>query len=184
MIVEERKCLLKGLAYTVRSARAEDAAALSEVRLRIDGETEHMDREAGEAYMDAAAFERLILEDRARERNLFLVAETEDGRIVGFSRCEGVYLKRLAHKAEFGVGVLRDYWGYGIGTSLLRESLAWADSDAAGIRKMTLSVLSANAGAIRLYERFGFQVEGVLKRDKLLSDGRFYDTVLMARFRE
>jgi hypothetical protein len=42
-----------------------------------------------------------------------------NGGIVGFSRCEGNKLKRTAHKIEFEVCVLNEYWGYGIGKNLL-----------------------------------------------------------------
>ncbi|WP_243494890.1 GNAT family N-acetyltransferase [Priestia aryabhattai] len=47
---------------------------------------------------------------------------------------------------------------------------------------MTLNVLETNKKAIDLYEKFGFEVEGVLKNDKVLSDGKFYNTVVMGRF--
>jgi len=170
---------INGINYIVRSAELEDAAALSNTRVRIDGETENMDRESGEAFLDAQEFERIILADTESVRNLFLVAAVED-RIVGYSRCEGSPLKRLAHKVEFGVGVLKDYWGYGIGKNLLKHSIEWADHN--GVRKIVLQVLETNEKAIALYRRFGFEVEGVLKNDKLLSDGKYYHTVVMGRF--
>jgi len=50
------------------------------------------------------------------------------------------------------------------------------------MKKMTLNVLETNKKAIDLYTKFGFEIEGVLKNDKLLSDGKFYDTVVMGRF--
>jgi ribosomal protein S18 acetylase RimI-like enzyme len=154
---------------------------LSEVRLQIDGETENMDREKGEAYIDELGFKKLINEDTASDYNLFLVCET-NGRIVGFSRCEGNQLKRLSHKVEFGVCVLKEFWGYGIGTNLLKESIKWADTNK--IKKMTLNVLETNEKAILLYKRFDFEIEGVLKMDKLLSDGNYYNTVIMGRFND
>ena len=145
---------------------------MSEIRLQIDGETENMDREKGEAYIDEAGFKQLIQEDIERARNLFLVCEA-NGRIVGFSRCEGNQLKRMAHKVEFGVCVLKDFWGYGIGTNLLKESIRWADTNE--IEKMTLNVLETNEKARMLYKNYGFEEEGVLKKDKLLSDGKYYN---------
>lgn len=181
MIMNDKHFEVKGLQYTIRSAKVDDAEQLSAVRLQIDGETENMDRERGEAFIDPAGFREVIRTDAERSRNLFLVAEAE-GRIVGFSRCEGVYLMRFSHKVEFGVCVLQDYWGYAIGNNLLRESLAWADSN--GIRKVTLNVLETNEKAITLYQKLGFETEGVLKNDKLLSDGKFYDTVVMGRWSE
>ena len=115
-----------------------------------------MDREKGEAYIDEAGFKQLIQEDIERARNLFLVCEA-NGRIVGFSRCEGNQLKRMAHKVEFGVCVLKDFWGYGIGTNLLKESIKWADTNE--IKKMTLNVLETNEKARMLYKNYGFEEE-------------------------
>lgn len=181
MIINEQEYQVRGLTYTIRSAREADASELSAVRLQIDGETENLDREQGEGFIDASGFERLIRADTESRKNIFLVAVVQD-RIVAFSRCEGNQLKRFAHKVEFGVGVLTEFWGYGIGKHLLQESIAWADST--GIKKMSLHVLETNEKAIRLYHSLGFEVEGVLKHDKVLSDGQFYHTVIMGRFHE
>jgi ribosomal protein S18 acetylase RimI-like enzyme len=169
------------MTYIIRSAINKDAKNLSKIRLQIDGETENLDREKGEAFIDAQGFEQLIKTDTENNKNLFLVAVVHD-RIVGFSRCEGNPLKRFAHKVEFGVCVLKDYWGYGIGKNLLKESIAWADSN--GIKKVTLNVLETNEKAINLYEKFGFKTEGILKNDKVLSDGNYYNTVVMGRLNE
>lgn len=168
-----------GKTYRIRAAEPRDARELSEVRLQIDGETQFLDREPGEAFIDESGFKELIEMDLKDDKNLFLVA-LADGRIVGFSRCEGNSLKRFAHKAEFGVGILKEYWGYGIGRHLLNETIAW--SEASGIRKITLNVLQQNTKAIALYKKLGFRQEGLLENDKLLADGKFHHTVIMGRF--
>ncbi|WP_227413644.1 GNAT family N-acetyltransferase [Cytobacillus luteolus] len=155
-----------------------DARQLSEVRLQIDGETENMDREKGEAYIDQEGFIEIIKEDTNRLSNVFLVAVV-NGRIVGFSRCEGSTLKRSCHKVEFGVCVLKEFWGHGIGENILKESIIWADNN--GLKKITLNVLETNEKAIKLYKKYGFEVEGVLRSDKLLSDGNYYNTIIMGR---
>lgn len=90
--------------YIVRVAIEADARNLTEIRVQIDGETENLDREQGESYINESEFTRIIRNDHERDHNLFLVAEV-DNRIVGFSRCEGTTLKRLSHKVQFGVGV-------------------------------------------------------------------------------
>ncbi len=181
MLIPPRDFAFGSLTYTIRNAKETDAKTLSGIRLRIDGETEHMDREPGEAYMDEAAFQALIREDAERPHNLFLVAEAE-GSLVGFSRCQGSTLRRFSHRVEFGICVLKAYWRYGIGKTLLKQSVAWADET--GIKKMMLSVLETNTKAIALYERFGFKAEGTLSMDRLLSDGKYYDTVIMGRVRD
>ncbi len=48
MIVKEQEFYINGLTYTIRSAAEKDAEQLSKIRVQIDGETENMDRDAGE----------------------------------------------------------------------------------------------------------------------------------------
>ena len=172
---------VKRLLYTIRLAVQADTSELSRLRVQMDGETENFDREKGEAFLSAAAFEELIGADTSSRRNLFLVAVAQ-GRIVGFSRCEGTDLIRFSHKVEFGVGVLKVFWGYGIGKNLLRESILWADAD--GINKVKLAVLETNERAITLYKQMEFETEGVLKKDRMLSNGRYYSTVVMSLFHD
>lgn len=180
MKVNQREFNIKNNFYVIRSAVHTDAKNLSEVRWQIDGETQNLDREQGEAILDEQEFEKLIEADNINDKNLFLVAVVDD-KIVGFSRCEGNRLKRFSHKVEFGVGVLQEYWGYSIGKNLLKESLAWCDMN--GLRKVTLTVLESNKKAIALYEKFGFKTEGILENDKMFADGTFQSTVVMGRFK-
>ncbi len=178
MIVNSKEYEVRKLFYKVRSAKIEDAQALSELRLQIDGESENLDRVKGEAYIDREGFKDIIKSDSESLNNIFLVAEV-NGTLVGFARCEGNELKRSSHKVEFGVGVMKDYWGYGIGKNFLKESVSWADAN--NIKKITLNVLETNEKAITLYDKYGFKIEGVLQKDKLLSDGNYYNTLLMGR---
>jgi RimJ/RimL family protein N-acetyltransferase len=181
MRISSKEYFINNKYYVIRSAMEEDAKQLSEVRLQIDGETENLDREQGEAYIDASGFKQIIIDDNERTNNLFLVAEA-DGKIIEFSRCVGNDLKRISHKVEFGICVLKEYWGYGVGKNFLKEIIQWADSN--GIKKINLAVLETNDKAIKLYKKYGFEIEGVLRNDKILSDGKFYNTILMGRISE
>ncbi|HDR7686906.1 GNAT family N-acetyltransferase [Bacillus toyonensis] len=179
MIVKEQEFHINGLTYTIRSAAEKDADQLSKIRVQIDGETENMDRDAGEGFIDDLGFQKIIKTDSEETKNLFLVAEVHN-RIVGFSRCEGSNFKRLSHKVEFGVCILKEFWGYRMGKSLLQQSIKWADENA--VNKISLQVLETNEKAIHLYKKLGFEVEGILKNDKRLLDGKYYNTVVMGRF--
>jgi len=105
MKINEQKYYVNGLNYVIRSAMETDAKDLS----KIDGETENLDRERGEDFIDEEEFRQLIASDTENISNLFLVARV-NGRPVGFSRCVGSQLKRFSHRVEFGVCVLKDYW--------------------------------------------------------------------------
>ncbi|BCC53268.1 TPA: N-acetyltransferase family protein [Bacillus cereus] len=178
MIIKGQEFHINRLTYTICSAAETDAEQLSEIRVQIDGETENMDREAGEGFINKIGFQNIIKTDSEESKNLFLVAEVHN-RIVGFSRCEGANLKRLSHKVEFGVCILKEFWGYGMGKRLLQQSIHWADENE--IKRISLQVLETNEKAIQLYKKLGFEVEGILKNDKRLSDGKYYNTVVMGR---
>jgi putative acetyltransferase len=50
------------------------------------------------------------------------------------------------------------------------------------LTRLELEVYADNEPAIRLYERFGFEREGVL-RQHAFRDGRFVDAIVMGRLR-
>lgn len=181
MITDDLVILDKNLTWTLRCARKADALELSELRVKIDGETEFLDREPGEGLCSGEDFEKLIDEDSRAERSIFLLAEVA-GKIVGFTRCEANKLTRFQHKAEFGICILKEYWGYGIGKILIENVLQWADS--AGIIKISLNVVETNTKAIILYKRYGFVEEGLLKKDRIHKDGNYYNTVIMGRIKD
>lgn len=88
---------------------------------------------------------------------------------------------RRRHVANLGMGVADDLAGRGIGTALLEALLDAADKWL-DIRRIELDVFVDNERAIRLYERYGFEREGV-KRAAAYRDGRYFDTIGMARLR-
>ena len=58
--------------------------------------------------------------------------------------------------------------------------LKWARKQK-DIEKVVLGVFSSNKRAYGLYKKFGFKVEGVLKRQHIL-EGRYTDELRMAIF--
>ncbi len=178
MYIDSQEFQRNGIRYHIRSAAEQDAAELSGLRWQIDGETENLERLQGEEFIDVEGFTGMIRADTEASRNLFLVAEVQ-GRLIGFARCQGNSLSRNAHKVEFGICILQEFWGYGIGYNLLQQATSWADAN--GVVKISLTVLETNGPAISLYRKFGFETEGVLKKDKLLADGTYYSTLMMGR---
>ena len=72
--------------------------------------------------------------------------------------------------------------GQGLGGRVLRLTEGYA-ARSLGLRKLTLSVVAGNEGAVRLYEREGWVAEG-RQRDQFFADGALHDVILMGRFLE
>lgn len=161
----------------VREAERKDAAAILSCLRQMAGESDFLTSEPDELDLTVEQEEQFIQKMAASSNSLFLVAQTQEG-IVGTLTFIGGTTRRTRHVGEAGAAVLRDYWGCGIGTGLIRGLLDWCPR--AGIRKINGRTRSDNERAIRLCEKMGFQREGVSKR-ALQVDGRFYDFVLMGR---
>jgi ribosomal protein S18 acetylase RimI-like enzyme len=107
-----------------------------------------------------------------------LVAEI-DGVIAGYVHV--VPTLRFASNAHvrsiIGLAVDPARQRSGLGRLLLEEVIA--EARAHGIRRLRLRVLEPNTAARALYERCGFEVEGIL-REEFFLDGRYVDDLLLA----
>ena len=113
----------------------------------------------------------------ASEEKTILIAQ-KDGLIVGnssFTHESG----RRSHVGSLAIGVHDDHAGVGIGTALMQSMMDLADNWL-NLRRIELSVFVDNEPAIRLYSKFGFEREGVI-RDFAFRNGQFIDAFAMAR---
>lgn len=112
-------------------------------------------------------------------RSGFLSARV-DGRLVGNASFTpvGPHLKVL-HRAAFGIVIVKEYWGCGLGEVLTKEILLAAKS--AGYEQLELEVVADNARAIKLYKKCGFVRYGTRPNAFLYKDGGYSDEHLMVR---
>jgi phosphinothricin acetyltransferase len=109
----------------------------------------------------------------------YLVAEA-DGAVLGYAYA-GPYRPRAAYRdtAENSVYVRPETIGQGIGTALLRTLIV--ECEALGLRQMVAVVGdSGNTASIRLHERCGFRLVGVLEAVGY-KHGQWLDSVLLQR---
>jgi RimJ/RimL family protein N-acetyltransferase len=161
---------------TIRKAEISDAAALIEYLNIIGGESDFLTFGPGEFGRSVEAEAQFIANALKKKNALFIVAVT-NGKVIGNLNFSGGPRERTAHTGEFGVSVLKDYWGKGIGEELIRYLISWSRSSGV-IRKINLRVRTDNLKAIRLYKKFGFSEEGTLRRDFYIN-GEFRDSLLM-----
>lgn len=160
----------------IRKAEKEDAKALIEYLEKIGGESEFLTFGAGEFNKTVEQEKEFIETIINKENALFIIAEI-DGKVIANLNFSGGSRKRTCHVGEFGVSVLKEYWGKGIGEKLIAYMLDWSNNSTI-IRKINLRVRTDNTRAIKLYKKLGFFEEGILKRDFLIN-GKFYDSILM-----
>ena len=85
--------------------------------------------------------------------------------------------KRIQHKAQIAISVLRAFWGQGVSQLLMSALIDYAKSTQF-IQTILLEVVTENIRAIRLYEKFGFVAYGKQER-AVLVDNRYLDWLLM-----
>lgn len=100
----------------------------------------------------------------------------DEGTIVGNG---GLHDTSAEGVLSLGVAILPGARGRGGGTALLTEMLG--EAEARGAHKVELEVWPDNARAIALYERLGFECEGLRRDHYRRRDGSLRSSVLMGR---
>jgi putative acetyltransferase len=118
------------------------------------------------------------MEDSPEER-IGIVAVLE-GRIVGSAEVFQ-HKGRRRHVGELGMSVHDDFHRCGIGSAMTAALVDVADNWL-DLKRLELTVYVDNEPAIRLYKKFGFEVEGTL-RGYAFRDGQYVDSLFMARLR-
>ena len=133
--------------------------------------------EPGERTTTVREQQELLRSALAGGNGTVLLAE-EGGRPAGFLEATGGVFRRNRHVVHLVVGVLKAYAGRGIGTALMNEVERWARER--GIHRLELTVMAHNLGAVALYEKAGFAIEGTRKHSMLV-DGSYVDEHYMAK---
>jgi len=163
------------MTVVIRQARPEDAAALVELGAAIGREPEawllNTDgwRTVGE--------ERRYLRALRRHPDAAVYVAEDDGEIVGRLSVARDPHSASRHVADLGLMVAISHRRLGIGRALLEQAATWARE--AGVAKLELHVFPWNEPAIRLYEQFGFEREG-LRRAHYRRGDEYVDAILMA----
>ena len=153
--------------HAVRRADVSDVESLLDLYEAVAAEGRYI---AGELPVDRDALRPAWVESVGDPEGAWFVAEI-DGELVGSASIQG---RGVAH---LGMQVARSHRGRGIGSSLLEASIGWARH--AGAHKVALEVWPHNDAAIALYEKFGFEREGYLRKHWRRRSGELWDSVVM-----
>ncbi|MBC7543267.1 MAG: GNAT family N-acetyltransferase [Candidatus Sericytochromatia bacterium] len=117
----------------------------------------------------------------AKSEMTLAVCLKEENRFIGVAGLHGIdTINRLA-TVGLAIGET-DVWGQGYGTEATRLIISTA-FDRLNLQRLELSVESYNPAARRIYEKLGFQLEGV-RRQRTYWQGAYHDDHVMGLLRE
>jgi RimJ/RimL family protein N-acetyltransferase len=112
-----------------------------------------------------------------KNRYLLGIEAKEGGKLIG--TCGFNDVNHVFRKAELFLKICeKSMWNRGYGTETLELLMDFGFSDL-NLRRIWLRVLSDNERAIKLYEKAGFLIEGILKDDHFIQ-GNYKNVVIMA----
>ena len=168
--------LKNGKTMIIREGDGKDSKRVVEYIEFVASESDYLTFGEGEFNTTVEDEERFIDTCKESKNSLFLIGECE-GEIVACLTFSGGSRPRIKHYGEFGITVLKSYWGFGIGRAMLEYLIKWA-GESNIIKKVNLKVRADNARAIALYKKLGFVMEGAISRF-FYYDGKFYDVYAM-----
>ncbi|OBU07384.1 GNAT family N-acetyltransferase [Morganella psychrotolerans] len=157
---------------TIRLAEPTDAAALYEMHKDFNSYANTLQM----PYSSRKFWEQRLSQNEALSTRLVAVVE---GVVVGLLGINQNSNPRRRHVVSFGITVDKSYRGQGIGSTLMQAMIDYCDNWL-DIRRIELEVFANNPDGMALYEKFGFQREGIA-RDYAFRDGRYVDAIIMSR---
>ncbi len=164
------------MSFSIRPTRAYDAipvAAVHRATAAMPGGIARQPEEITDGYIDRILHQALA-------DGVGLVAVDEGGVVIGEIHAVRIPVKLFSHVlSDLTVAVHPDWRGRGVGSALFQALFAAARAMDPPIVRVELGTGAGNAGAIRLYERLGFRIEGRLEKRGRFPDGTFEDDIAM-----
>lgn len=180
MKLEAKNITLKdGTEGILRSVEPKDAKEMIGFLKDVSGETEFLLR-----YPEEVTFteeqEKELLGKMLESKNQVMVTAFIDGEVAGNASISPIgYSMKLKHRANFAIAIREKYWHKGLGTLLMEEAMKAAKE--AGYEQVELGVYSNNGRAKAMYERFGFEEWGTMKKAFKMKDGTYRDEIMMGK---
>ena len=150
--------LKNGTEVLIRNGDAPDGAAVFENFNRTHEETDYLLSYPDENSFDAEQ-EGRFLEEKTNSANEIEIIAIVDDTVVGTAGIEAIGNKyKVKHRAEFGISILKEYWGIGLGRALTEACIQCARE--AGYVQLELNVVAENERALSLYRSLGFEEFG------------------------
>ena len=168
---------MKGeLALNIRPIRIEDAPAMHAMRI-MPGVQET----TSAVYSERLSYCEELIKSMGDFDYHFAAEVDEAGvmQVVGFVGLQVNKRPRKRHMGTLGIMVHASWQRKGIGTRLMRYMLDFADNWLM-LPRIELTVFASNEHAVKLYQSFGFEIEGRLRAASVMN-GAYVDELVMGR---
>ena len=164
----------------VRNADVKDAKDFTDFINKLFKETRNFARGEGDEDVTEEMQLNYITKHKQSNNSLLLLVEL-DNEIIGHAHIEQKSNKiKMKHRSEFGIGILKEHWGKGIGKILMEVLINFAKTF--NFEQIELVVIKSNERAITLYKNFGFEEYGTFKNSFKYPDGTYDDGIYMINF--
>lgn len=170
--------LKDGRKLSIRRVEESDSSELVKLSIKMGGESDNLTFGIDDFYFTEEQ-QRNFISNIKDKNNCIYIAAIVENKIIGTLSFLASPRKRIEHRGDMGIAVLKEFWGIGIGSSLIDYFLRWAYSTEV-IRKIDLQVREDNVSAINLYLKRGFKIEGRISRG-IQINGQFHDIYCMGK---
>lgn len=183
MITEEKYIKLRdGRDALLRSPSADDAEEMLGFLKKIATETDFLIRGADDPLMPLEDEKKYLEKNRGSENDLMICCFIDGNgtyRLAGSCGLSFGARKKIRHRVNLGISVLKEFWSLGIGTTLMNEADRAAREK--GALQIELEFVEGNSRACALYKRCGFRLAGVHPDAFLMPDGTLKNEYLMIK---
>lgn len=170
--------LKNGRQAIFRSPRKEDAAELLNYLRQTAEETDFVLRYPDEITMTLEQEETFIERINQSENNYMIICLV-DGKHAGNCSMQFHDKRKVRHRGEVAIALVKEFWGMGIGTFMFEEMIRIARE--CGKTQLELGMVDGNERGLALYRKMGFREYGRLPNAFHQKDGTMRDEILMVR---
>lgn len=170
--------LKNGKKAVFRSPCKEDAAELLNYLRKTAEETDFVLRYPDEITMTVEQ-EEMFIERINQSENSYMILCLVDGRHAGNCSMQFHDKRKVRHRGEVAIALVKEFWGMGIGTFMFEEMIRIAQEQ--GKTQLELGMVDGNGRGLALYRKMDFREYGRLPNAFHQKDGSIRDEILMVR---
>ncbi|HPG92257.1 MAG TPA: GNAT family protein [Clostridia bacterium] len=167
-----------GTKFTVRSATVDEAAALLDYLNKVSAETDFLLRSADDQTLTLDE-EKQFISSGLESPTKYNICVFCGDEIAGTCSLYWSDKKKIAHRGNIGIALLKKYWNLGLGTELFKIMVELGKKY--NMTQLELSYVDGNNRGKALYEKMGFCEVGRIPNAFLMNDNSFHDDVIMVK---